>query len=389
MPIYLFNAGGDRGGSASIESRLRSAIPEIKPVSSIESTLAQTSASGGIAYIVVVMSGIDQGGLAKLIDIAARHHHKMFLILVSPNISINDYKRLSQTDGADWVSADADFQEIVGIIARHQARVDGPNVGSAAERRPTVISFVPSAGGVGNTTLAIETGVQLAIGKAARHRKICLIDLDFQSSNVCDYIDIEPRLQIQEISADPDRLDAQLFEIFISRHASGLDVFAAPRSKFEYCDLEIAALDALMTMAADRYDLILVDHPVTWFAWTPKVIAASNGVIVTSANSVPGLRQVAETLADIRRLPQCLAQLVVAINRSQRRLLGGVARRHHVETALGNERIFYVAEEPMALESINTGSPMAMSKSYRAMGKDIAALAAFCDGLSPVHVDRK
>ena len=37
--------------------------------------------------------------------------------------------------------------------------------------------------------------------------EVCLIDLDFQSSNVCDYLDIEPRLQIREISADPDRLD--------------------------------------------------------------------------------------------------------------------------------------------------------------------------------------
>ena len=37
----------------------------------------------------------------------------------------------------------------------------------------------------------------------------------------------------------------------------------------------------------------------------------------------------------------------------------------------------------MALESANTGSPMAMSKSYGAMGKDIAALAAFCDGIAP------
>jgi hypothetical protein len=42
----------------------------------------------------------------------------------------------------------------------------------------------------------------------------------------------------------------------------------------------------------------------------------------------------------------------------------------------------------MALESINTGSPMAMSKSYRAMGKDIAALAAFCKGISSTRIER-
>jgi len=389
MPVYFFNAGVDRGGGKSIELRLRAFLPGIEPVSSIEAALSQASASPGLAYIVAGMSSIDQSGFAALIDTAARHRNKMFLILISPSISIDDYKRLSQTGGADWVSFDSDFNEVAGIISRRQALIAAPDDAQSSERKPVVISFVSSAGGVGNTTLVIETGVQLSIGKAARHRKIGLIDLDFQSSNVCDYLDIEPRLQIHEISADPHRLDDQLFEIFISRHASGLDVFAAPRSKFEYCDLDVAALDALLTMMAARYDLILVDCPVTWFSWTPKVIAASNAIVVTGLNTVPGLRQTVETLAAIRQLPQAPGQIAVAINRSQRRLIGGVARRHHVETALGREKIFYVGEEPMALESINTGSPMAMNKSYRAMGKDITALAAFCSGISFEHVGRK
>jgi hypothetical protein len=40
-----------------------------------------------------------------------------------------------------------------------------------------------------------------------------------------------------------------------------------------------------------------------------------------------------------------------AVNRCQRRLLGGIARRQHVETALGREHIIYVGQESMALES--------------------------------------
>jgi pilus assembly protein CpaE len=331
---------------------------------------------------------LDQGALATLVDIAARNRNRMFLVLMSQNISIDDYKRLAQTDGADWASIDAEGREVLDIIARHRTRMAAATSSQLVERKPVVVSFVPSAGGVGNTTLAVETGVLLKSDKATRNRKVCLIDLDFQSSNVCDYLDIEPRLQIQEISADPERLDAQLFEIFISRHASGLDVFAAPRTKFEYCHLNVAALDALLSTAATRYDLILIDCPVVWFAWTPNVIAASNAVLVTGLNTVPGLRQLVETLATIRRLPQTPGQVAVAVNRSQRRLLGGVVRRHHVETAIGGEQIFYIGEEPAALESINTGSPMAMSKSYRAMGKDIAALAAFCKNISPTRIER-
>jgi pilus assembly protein CpaE len=258
--------------------------------------------------------------------------------------------------------------------------------GGSPERAAVAISFVPSAGGVGNTTLVVETGVHLKTGKATRHRNICLVDLDFQSSHVCDYLDIEPRLQIQEISSNPERLDTQLFDIFISRHASGLDVIAAPRTKFEYCDLDVSALDTLFSIASTRYDLILIDLPVTWFAWTPKIIEASDAVLVTGANTVPGLRQTVETLAAIRNIPQAPGRIVIAINRCRRRLLGGIVRRQHVETALGREQVIYVGEEPMALESINTGAPMALNASYRAIRKDIAALAAFCAGATSSRV---
>jgi len=146
-------------------------------------------------------------------------------------------------------------------------------------------------------------------------------------------------------------------------------------------------LDTLFSIASTRYDLMLIDLPVTWFAWTSKIIAASDAVIVTGVNTVPGLRQTVETLAAVRDTPHAPDRIAVAVNRCRRRLIGGIARRHHVETALGRERVFYVGEEPMALESINTGTPMALGKSYRAAGKDIAALAGFCASVMSSRVE--
>src|SRR5262249_34976395 len=132
--------------------------------------------------------------------------------------------------------------------------------------KPSVtIGFVPTAGGVGNTTLTVEVAAYLKTNKRTLDRKICIIDLDFQTSHVCDYLDTEPRLRIEEISNAPERLDDQLFELFRSHHASGIDVFAAPRTKFASENLNINALDALFSMITSRYDLVLIDFPVVWF----------------------------------------------------------------------------------------------------------------------------
>ena len=143
------------------------------------------------------------------------------------------------------------------------------------------------------------------------------------------------------------------------------------------CELNVAALDRFFEMASARYDFMLIDLPPAWFAWTSQVVFASDGVIVTGLNTIPSLRQTVETLSAVRESGRPGLQIAVVVNRCERSLVRGIVRRRHVETLLGNERVFYVGEEPMATHSINSGSPMSFTNSYRAIRKDIASLGAF------------
>src|SRR5689334_18139270 len=301
MAVYLLSAGAEMTRARLVEQRIRRAIPDLSAISDIKelSDLARGSIND-LAFVLIIAPSRDLGSFTKLADTVSSYRGQMFFVLISDELSASDYKALLRRGDAEWVSVDADPQEILEIFARRRRRHDLEYASHADRTKPIAVSFVPSAGGVGNTTLALETAVKLKTDKATRERKICLIDLDFQRSHVCDYLDLEPRLKIQEIMDNPDRLDDQLFDIFISRHASGLHVFAAPRGSFDVCDLNVSALDALFNLASLRYELLLIDLPVTWFAWTDQVISASDGVIVTGTNTIPGLRQTVETLKAVR-----------------------------------------------------------------------------------------
>lgn len=76
----------------------------------------------------------------------------------------------------------------------------------------------------------------------------------------------------------------------------------------------------------------------------------------------------------------------MAVNRCERRVLGGIARQHHVESVLGRENIYYIPEDPNAMEAVNTGTPMGQGRSTRGFGKGIAALAGFCAGARKQNV---
>jgi pilus assembly protein CpaE len=385
MPIYFLSTNYSPEQSARIERRIREVIPDLTRITNVEDVARNRSeGSNDPVYVLFVAPAHDTDYLDRLVDVAAHHREHIFFILISDDISATDYKRLVRTGGAEWVSAAGPPHEIIDIIAKRRVRFEAAPAAPTAE--PTVVAFAPSAGGVGNATLVTEIGVALKTGKATKDRAICVVDLDFQTSHVCDRLDIEPHLQIREISSNPERFDAHLSELFTTRHSSGLDVFATPRTRFNVAELNVAALDALFDMIAARYELILVDLPVYWFPWTTDILANADGVIVTGINTIPGLRQISEVLSNIRSARRDSSQIAVVINRYEPALLGGVTRRKHVESVLPDERIFYVRNDTSTMsQSINTGTPLALNSAFRKVTKEIGAIARFCAELKSIR----
>jgi pilus assembly protein CpaE len=383
MTIYLTQGGNDETSVDEIEDKLRSAIPDLKRVPRVEDIDQKSVAERSI--VVLVAAALDGAKVDDLIDVVGRQSRNLFFIVVGGDISGRDYKRLIQSGNADWVAEGALPQEILDIVGR----VKAPARDDVAVDSPVVVSFTPSAGGVGNSTLAIETAVHLVKAKSNKSAKVALVDLDFQSSHVCDYLDIAPKFQFEEIVAAPDRLDDHLLSAFISHHSSGLDVLAASRSRFHARDLSVEALSALFDRMAQRYSTIIIDLPLSVHSWTLPLLAASKGILVTGVNTIPGLRQIEETLRALRTEASVTAELRAVVNRCEFDLLGRVARGDHVARILGEEKRLLVRNARIAIECVNIGTPIILAHPSDKSVKDIAAIAAFCAGLNAAPLRRR
>jgi pilus assembly protein CpaE len=384
MQIYFFTAGTDSSELNELESRIRSTVPSLRKLANLNEVTQrrpQNAASANPDQIYIIFPVLAATSFDRIATIAEREHRGIFFIFISNDISASDYKRLVRSGGADWVSIEGAPQEILDIISR----TSGKEVSSGRDERPAIVAFVPSSGGVGNATLAIETAVQIKRNKQTRSWRICLLDLDLQASHICDYLDIEPRFHIEEIVRNPDRLDAQLFGLFVSRHAaSGVDVLAMPRNRRVSVELNMAALDALFRLISEEYDLVIVNVPPAWFDWTDQILAVSDLTIVTGLNNVPGLRQIAETLQEVKSAERVPPQIVVVLNRCESGLVSGIARRRHANLALGNQTVVYVREDAAAANhSLNTGVPISITSRSSKIAKDVRALASLVSGLRP------
>ena len=379
MSVYFLENGVTNN---SATDALRASIPDIIGITSLEAALKPkaNTHNGTMPIVIVPLPPGEREQFDGLVQMLDRHgdNNGLFYILVGDELTATDYKKLLRTGCADWTSFRAGPSEVIEMISRRRTSQTAAHSARRGDSPPVTISFIPSAGGVGNATIIVETAALIEADKAIRDRNVCLVDLDFQTSHLCDYLDSEPRLQIAELSNAPERLDEHLFELFKTRHSSGVDIFAAPRSKYASEHLNIHALDALFGMIARRYDLLLIDYPVTWFQWTPQIIAASDAAIVTGINTIPSLRQVSETLAFVRSSGSERLEIGVVINRCERALLGLISRRKHIETVLQDERLFLIGTRSEATESINMGVPMALSGSAAKARKEFGALATFC-----------
>lgn len=383
MDVYFFTAGIEPDQVPGLVRSLGAKIPALKTLNQIDEIVAvvgrdQTNSNKGKSCIIFP---VNAPSFERLISIAEQYAKHIFFVFLSDEISASDYKRLVRTGSADWIGTRTASEEILEVLSRIERNAH-PSTPIANASRPVVATFIPSGGGVGTATLAVETGVQLKSHKRSRQRKICLFDLDFQASHICDYLDIEPRLQIGEILAKPERLDDQLLDLYITSHTSGLDVLAAPRNRDQFLDVTLEALDVLFGMLARRYDLILLDLPPISFGWTGHILSASDLALVCGVNTIPGLRKISETLQFLRKLTSPPSEIAVVLNRCERRLLRGFARRQHVRNLLRDERVFYIRENaPAARQGVNTGIPMSISGSAPGFIKDIGRVTELVTAL--------
>jgi pilus assembly protein CpaE len=314
--------------------------------------------TNGATVVIVDVDPAGEADLAALNALTQRIAGTPVIVAI-PSFDVAVARQLLQMRVADFVVKPVAPLDLVRACARAaQAAKNGAGTAEAQ-----IYTFLPAAGGVGLTTLAIETAMLLLKGNG-QQSKTCLVDLDFQHGSCCDYLDLEPRLDLDEIEPRPDRLDRQLLEVMISEHASGLKVIAAPSRPAEMRNFDFEVVTRLLDLVAAHFDNVVIDVPRTWFNWTDSVLIGSNRLFLVTEMTVPGLKH-ARTLVNVirERLPDGPA-LEVIVNRFEQRLFGPGLRRADIEQALGQSLAATVPNNfRLVSEAIDRGVPLDEVKS--------------------------
>ena len=142
----------------------------------------------------------------------------------------------------------------------------------------SVLAFVSIKGGVGKTTLALETASSLAnnFGK-----KVLLVDGNFTAPNIGLYLDLTNKENF-DVTLHDALLGVGLHNAIYEAH--GFDVVPAA---FDYeHEIDVFRLSKVLSKFKSRYDFIILDSSPNYEDLKPIVAAADKLFVVTTPDEV-------------------------------------------------------------------------------------------------------
>ena len=271
------------------------------------------------------------------------------VLVVTQTFDADIARRLLQMRVADFLVKPVPPIELVRACAR-VAKAPAGNEAKEAQ----IYSFMPAVGGAGATTIAIQTAM-LLLGSGST----CLVDLEFQHGACADHLDMEPRLNLNEIEPRPERLDRQLLEVMLTHHASGLALVAAPNRPAEMRTFDPEMVTRLLDLVSTHFDYVVIDMPRTWFSWTDSVLLGSNNLFIVSEATVPGLRHAKRLVGAIGERLGDGPQPKVIVNRFVQKMFSSALSRSDIEQALGDSFSTCIPNNyGIVREAIDRGVPL-------------------------------
>ena len=149
-------------------------------------------AIGGAAIAIIDLNTTGREELSRLQHLMNLGGHRLPFIAV-----VQDFNELLARTLVQMCIADLLVKPVApSDLVRGCIRIVQSASGSE-KKESKIYTFLPVAGGVGTTTLAIQSAMALLNNSSRRNLSTCLVDLNFHHGASADYLDIEPRLDLK------------------------------------------------------------------------------------------------------------------------------------------------------------------------------------------------
>jgi pilus assembly protein CpaE len=230
-------------------------------------------------FMIVDIEGLPieeaESGLTELARLGAS-----VMVLGTVN-DVNYFRRIMRTGARDYLTKPIDLDTLSEIFVRLEQPGDG------VTPKGRVVGILGARGGVGVTTIAINTAFIMA---ERLGRRTALVDMDIYAGNIALALDIEPTRGLREAFDDPERVDETFLQNAMAKFGKSLHVLATE----EAFDDTVRMTDEKVLMLADtiraNFDMAIMDIPRHFVMREPALFSRFDDIVVVGELTLQSLR---------------------------------------------------------------------------------------------------
>lgn len=193
------------------------------------------------------------------------------ILVVAPHGDVEARIAFLEAGADDVIEAGFARSELEGRVMALLIRAGKVRPESTGTGVAEIVAFFSPKGGVGTTTLAVNTAVLLAGGGGAESgptsavittapSRVLLVDLDLQFGQVATHLNLQPRYDIAVLASDETAMsDADIARSYLTMHSSGLAVLpAAARPESDF-GITLEQVQRIFATLQPSFDHIVVD----------------------------------------------------------------------------------------------------------------------------------
>ena len=292
-----------------------------------------------------------------------------------PRLAAVPVLALAQTDSVDERIAllDAGADDVMARPIDDMelaARVDGlllrTPVAVIAEAPPTLLvppsrrsgsrmfGFFAAHGGVGTTTLAVNTAVRLANRGAV---SVALLDLDPWWGQVATHLDVAPRATIIDLARDlSGGHDVELVRAYALNHPSGVSIYTSPSRPDESAPLSQDHLELVLEALRGSFDYVVVDGGSAMDERAQVLHARADRVAVIVSPEIPAVRATRMLLEQLSEYEAPSERQVLVLNHI---FAAGLVKREDLRRSLQAPIDIEIPYDALIyLKAVNEGIPL-------------------------------
>ena len=332
------------------------------------STVTPATSPKDVSIFVYDLNATGEVSLKEFARFMLDRPENIPVIVLSPSVEDALLRWFLRLHVSDWIKTPLSPGELISACGRVISQVDSKH------QEVRCLTFVGARGGVGTTTIAIHAALHMARAGVAS-ASTCLVDLDLVAGACSDYLDLVANWQLDELTADPSRLDSHMLDTMTATHRSGISVISAHRKFAERFTFSSDIITRTLDLVTQKYQNLIIDLPSHAESWSDSVILGSSQVYVVTDFTVPGLKSARRIVDDIAAHYEGEVVPKVIVNKYSKSFFAGRLSASEAKTLLRDSLAGFVRSEASLLrEAIDRGIPTTDIKKKNGIVVDLAKI---------------